>query len=61
MIWGFGEAHYNAIDVDYAFGHDPAALIEPTGATIVAMFGLILAAAAALRAGTRRAGRSRPS
>lgn len=31
----FGEAHYNAIGVDYAFGHDPVALIEPTGATIV--------------------------
>jgi len=31
----FGEAHYNAIDVDYAFGHDPVALIEPSGAPIV--------------------------
>ena len=27
----FGEAHYNAIDVDYAFGHDPGILIEPSG------------------------------
>ncbi len=31
----FGEAHYNAIDVDYAFGHNPDALIEPSGAPIV--------------------------
>ena len=26
-----GEAHYDAIDVDYAFGHDPVKLIEPSG------------------------------
>jgi phage repressor protein C with HTH and peptisase S24 domain len=26
----FGEAHFNALDVDYAFGHDPAVLIEPS-------------------------------
>ena len=26
----FGEAHYTAIDVDYAFGHDPERLIEPS-------------------------------
>jgi len=26
-----GEAHYEAIDVDYAFGHDPVKLIEPSG------------------------------
>ena len=26
----FGEAHYNAIDVDYSFGHEPETLIEPT-------------------------------
>jgi phage repressor protein C with HTH and peptisase S24 domain len=32
----FGEAHYDAIDVDYAFGEDPVALIEPQGATVTA-------------------------
>jgi type III restriction enzyme len=26
-----GEAHYDAIDIDYAFGNDPNKLIEPTG------------------------------
>lgn len=26
----FGESHYAAIDVDYAFGHDPVALMEPS-------------------------------
>ncbi|MEK9581246.1 MAG: hypothetical protein VW037_12150, partial [Acidimicrobiaceae bacterium] len=26
----FGEAHYNAIDIDYAFGRIPAALIDPS-------------------------------
>ena len=31
----FGEAHYEAIGIDYAFGHDPVALVEPTGATII--------------------------
>jgi type III restriction enzyme len=27
----FGQAHFNAIDVDYAFGHNPSVLIEPSG------------------------------
>ena len=33
----FGVAHYNAIEIDYAFGHDPAALIEPShsGAVVI--------------------------
>ena len=24
----FGEAHFNALEVDYAFGHDPEVLVE---------------------------------
>ncbi len=31
-----GEAHYDAIDVDYAFGHNPIRLIEPSGVAAVA-------------------------
>ena len=32
----FGEAHFKALGVDYAFGHDPRRLIEPTGAKVLA-------------------------
>ena len=31
----FGKAHFDAIGVDYAFGHDPKALIEPSLAEVL--------------------------
>lgn len=33
----FGAAHYDAIEIDYAFGHDPVALVEPVhrGAIVI--------------------------
>jgi len=38
-----GEAHYDAIDVDYAFGHDPVKLIEPSSpAQVVPIRSLVL-------------------